>query len=272
CQQQACSAGHSVLWSSPRCQEAATGSARVLLGTALQPDSAAAAKGPWLAGRASDHGKPDKAQGRQAPGLPGIRRPKGSGQVQDHFRPWLLLLQIRRAQRLPGAATGTGHLPAVLRPPGVLRERRAPGADGGEHRRRHRRAGRQPAAGAPVPPHGLLHGRRDHVELPQAHPAQARRRGHSRAGRQLLVVRPAAGRVPGGVVRAVPARPSRRLGRPPPPVAGQLVEHPEAVPKLQRQGPQPRHLLQGRQAAQRQIRPASPQSPDLTLWFVCLFG
>jgi hypothetical protein len=78
---------------------------------------------------------------------------------------------------------------------------------------------------------------------------QARRRGHSCPGRQLLVVRVPAGASRGGLVRAVPSGLTRSLGLPPPPVADQLVEHPETVPRLWRQGRELRHLIQGRRAS-----------------------
>jgi hypothetical protein len=160
-----------------------------------------------------------------------------------------------------GACARAGRLHVVLRSPRVRRERPAPGQDRGEHRPRHRRARRQPAAGSQVLPCWLLHGRRDHVELPQVHPtqvaptwttksataaslniglaAQALRRGHSRPRRQLLVARLAVERVAGRLVPAAPSGPVGGLGRASPAVAHLLVEHPEALPGLQRHRLQP---------------------------------
>ncbi|XP_022684157.1 uncharacterized protein LOC101762095 isoform X1 [Setaria italica] len=70
-------AGRHAFW---RAQEAAASSARVLRGAAVQPDPAAAVEGPRRAGRASGDRAQNEAQGRQAPGVPGIRRPQGGGQ------------------------------------------------------------------------------------------------------------------------------------------------------------------------------------------------
>ena len=75
-------------------------------------------------------------------------------------------------RNVTGAGAGAGDLPALVRPAWVWRERPAPGEDGEEHRLGHRAARRRPGARPQVLPHRLLHGRRDHVELPQAHPAQ----------------------------------------------------------------------------------------------------
>jgi hypothetical protein len=83
-----------------------------------------------------------------------------------------------------GACTRAGYLPAVLRSAWVRRERPAPGPDREEHRPRHRGARRQPAAGSQVLSHRLLHGRRDHVELPKVHPTQV----NKAATKQVLLL------------------------------------------------------------------------------------
>jgi hypothetical protein len=186
-----------------------------------------------------------------------------------------------------GACTRAGYLPAVLRSAWVRRERPAPGPDREEHRPRHRGARRQPAAGSQVLSHRLLHGRRDHVELPKVHPTQvnkaatkqklfflseqsnqfsqpehfvitvvtqALRCGHSRPRRQLLVVRLAVERVVGGLVPAAPAGPVGCLGGTSLAVADLLVEQPEDVPGVERHRLQPRAPLRGRQAYYPQIR------------------
>ena len=83
-------------------EEAYPSTVCVLVGTVLQADSAATAQDPRLAGRPSGHGNQNEAQRRQVPGLPGIRRPEGGGQLQDHLCPWIRLLQIRRAPDFQG--------------------------------------------------------------------------------------------------------------------------------------------------------------------------